>query len=71
VRTKGLIQKVEERLVAYNGRRSARQLAKSFGVTRGTMRLIIREDLNLRPYRITTRPKLSNDKKKQRLSFAY
>ncbi len=35
------------------------------------MRLIIREDLNLRPYRITTRPKLSNDKKKQRLSFAY
>ena len=71
MRTKGLIQKVEQRLVAYKGRRSAKQLPKSLGVTRETMRLIIREDFNLRPYRNTTRPKLSNDNKKQRVSFAY
>ena len=71
MRTTGLIQKVEQRLVAYKGRRSAKQLPKSLGVTREIMRLIIREDLNLRPCRNTTRPKLSNDNKKQRVSFAY
>ncbi len=56
VRTKGLIQKVKQRLV-YKGRRSARQLAKSFGVSRESMRRIIKEDLNLYAYRITTEPK--------------
>jgi transposase len=70
VRTKGLIQKVKQRLV-YKGRRSARKLAKSFGVSRESMRRIIKEDLNLYAYRITTEPKLTDDHKKRRVSFAY
>jgi len=70
VRTKSLIQKVKQRLVR-KGRRSARQLAKSFGVSRESMRRIIREDLKLYAYRITTEPKLTDDQKKRRVSFAY
>jgi len=70
VRTKGLIQKVKQRFV-YKGRRSAHQLARSFGVSREIMRRIIKDDLNLYAYRITTQPKLTNDNKKQRVSFAY
>ncbi|CAF1428140.1 unnamed protein product, partial [Rotaria sp. Silwood1] len=69
VRTKGLIQKVKQRLV-YKGRQSARYLAKSFGVSSETMRRIIKDDLNLRVYRITTQPKLTDDHRKRRVSFA-
>ena len=41
VRTKGLIRKVKERL-AYRGRRSARHLAKVFGISDTTMHRIIK-----------------------------
>ena len=36
-----------------------------------TMRRIIKDDLKLYAYRITTQPKLSYDHKKRRISFAY
>ena len=71
MRTKGLRQEMEQRLIAYNDRRCARQLAKLFDITGETVRLVIRKDVKIRFYRITTRPKLSNDNKKQRASFAY
>ncbi len=32
---------------------------------------VIKEDLHLRAYRITTEPRLTNDHKKSRVSFAY
>jgi hypothetical protein len=35
------------------------------------MRQIIKEDLNLYAYRITIEPKLTDDQKKRRVSFAY
>lgn len=70
VRTKGLIQKVKQRLSS-KSRQSARRLAKSLGVSRETMRRLLQDDLNLRAYRITTQPKLTEDHKKRRVSFAY
>ena len=70
IRTKKLIRKVSKRLVS-KGRQSARRLAKSFAVSRETMRRIIKNDLRLRPYRMTTRPKLTEDHKRRRVSFAY
>jgi hypothetical protein len=70
VRTKGLIQKVKQRLIC-KGRRSTRQLARSFDVSSRTMRRIIKGDLHLRAYRITTQSKLNDDHKERRMSFAY
>jgi hypothetical protein len=61
---------VKQRLIC-KGRQSAHKLAKSFDVSRETMRRIIKEDLNLRAYRITTQPKLTDDHRKRRVSFAY
>ncbi|CAF2648445.1 unnamed protein product [Rotaria sp. Silwood2] len=55
----------------YQGRRSARRLVQIFGVSGSTMRRIIKDDLNLHTYRIKTQPKLSDDHKKRRTSFAY
>ena len=63
VRTKSLIQKVKHRL-ARKGRRSARQLAKSFGISRESVGRIIKEDLHLYAYHITTEPELTDDQKK-------
>ncbi len=70
MRTKGLIQKVKQRFV-YKARQNARQLAKSFGISRKARRWIIKDDLNSRAYRITTQPKLADDHKKRRVSCAY
>ena len=57
--------------LAYRGRRSARHLAKIFGASGATMSRIIKEDLHLHCYRVLTQPKLTNDHKKKRISFAY
>ncbi len=70
VRTATLIKKVKERLVL-KGRQSARRLAKSLNISRGTMFRIIKDDLRLRAYRVTTQPRLNEDQKRRRVSFAY
>ena len=70
VRTKDLIHKVKQRFVQ-SGRRSVRRLAKSFGISRQTMHRIVKDDLHLHAYRITTQPKLTDEHKKRRVFFAY
>ncbi|CAF1151578.1 unnamed protein product [Rotaria sordida] len=70
IRTKHLIRKVKQRFT-YKGRRSARQLSKSLGVSRGTMGRIIREDLPLHTYPVTTQPNLQDYHKQRRISFTY
>jgi hypothetical protein len=70
VRTKHLVQKVKNRL-AYKRRRSARKMGESLGVSKGTMSRIIKDDLHLHAYRITTEPNLNDAKKIRRTKFAY
>ncbi|CAF4492964.1 unnamed protein product, partial [Rotaria sp. Silwood2] len=70
IRTKHLIRKLKQRFTD-KGRRSARQLSKSLGASRGTMGRIIREDLHLHAYHITTQPNLQDYHKQRRISFAY
>ncbi|CAF1280271.1 unnamed protein product [Rotaria sp. Silwood1] len=70
VRTKHLMNKVKHRF-NYKRRRSARQLAKSLGISKGIIGRIIREDLHLHAYHVTTQPNLKDDYKQPRISFAY
>lgn len=70
IRTKHLIQKVKQRFT-YKSRQSARKLLNSLGVSKGTMGRIIREDLHLHAYRVTTQPNLKDEHKQRRISFAY
>ena len=69
VRTKALIQKVKKR-VNSKARQSARKLARSLAVSRETMRRIIKDDLKLRAYHVTSQPKLTENQKKQRMTSA-
>lgn len=70
VRTRGLIQKVKNRL-ARKPRQSVRKLGQSLGVSKGTMARIVKEDLHLYAYRITTQPNLDDAAKNRRIQFAY
>ena len=62
-RTKRLVQQVKQRLLRSNGRKSARKLAKSFNVSRTTMRRVIKDGLGFKSYVKHIAPKLTDIKK--------
>ena len=68
-RTKRLVQQVKQRLLRSNGRKSARKLAKSFNVSRTTMRRMIKDGLGFKSYIKRIAPKLTDTQKSKRYSF--
>ncbi|CAF4619152.1 unnamed protein product, partial [Rotaria magnacalcarata] len=54
-----------------DGRRSARKLANSLGVSKGAIGQIIHDDLHLHAYHVTIQPNLKDEHKQGRISFAY
>ncbi|CAM2729276.1 unnamed protein product [Rotaria socialis] len=70
IRTKSLIRKVKNRFI-YKGRQSARKLANSLGISKGTIGRIIHEDLHLHAYRVIIEPNLNDEHKQRRVSFTY
>ena len=67
-RTKRLVQQVKQRLLRSNGRKSARKLAKSFNVSRTTMRRVIKNDMGFRSYVKRIASKLTDTQKSKRYS---
>ncbi|CAF2141132.1 unnamed protein product [Rotaria magnacalcarata] len=53
------------------GRRSARKLANSLGVSKGAIGRIIHDDLHLHVYHVTIQSSLKDEHKQGRISFAY
>ena len=68
-RTKRLVQQIKQRFLRSNGRKSARKLAKSFSVSRTTMRQLIKDNLGFKSYVKCIAPKLTNIQKSKRYSF--
>ncbi|CAF2075237.1 unnamed protein product [Rotaria magnacalcarata] len=54
-----------------DARRSARKLANSLGVSKGTIGRIIHDDLHLHVYHATIQSNLKDEHKQGRISFAY
>ncbi|CAF2156435.1 unnamed protein product [Rotaria magnacalcarata] len=52
-------------------RRSARKLANSLAVSKGTIGRLIHDDLHLHFYHVTIQPNLKGEHKQGRVSFAY
>ena len=66
IRTKKLIKKIREKL-RRNPARSATKLAREAHVSPSTMRRVLRDDLKVKPFKITKRQLLSDATKKKRL----
>ena len=69
VRTKGNIQKVKHRLCRKK-RISSQRLSMELGISDRSVRRIVKNDLELRSYKIVIEPLLSNDQKIKRTIFA-
>ena len=69
VRTKGAIQKVKNRLKRKKPV-SARKLALELEISERSVRRILKDDLNLKPYKKTVQPRLTDDHKAKRVHFA-
>ena len=69
VRTKKLIKNTREKL-RRNPARSAAKLAHEAHVSPSTMRRLLKDDLKVKPYKITKRQLLSDTTKKKRLERA-
>jgi len=65
VRTKKLIKNIREKLRRCP-RRSARKLAQEANVSRSTMQRLLKDDLKVKPYKVTKRQLLSDATKKKR-----
>ncbi len=68
VRTERTITKVKNRLQQKRPV-STRRLAKYFGISRTSMRRILRKDLGLRPYKKIHEPRLTDEHKDKRKSL--
>ena len=68
-RTKGAIQKVKNRLKRKKSV-SARKLALELEISERSVRRILKEDLNLKPYKKIVQPKLTDIHKAKRVQFA-
>ena len=66
VRTPKLIKNTREK-IRRNPRKSVRKLASASGVSYGTMQTVLKNDLNLSPYKITEIQLLSQATKTKRL----
>lgn len=69
VRTKGAIQKVKDRLKR-NEHVSARKLARDMHISDRSVCRILKDDLRLKPYKITVQPFLTDAQKAKRVHFA-
>jgi len=69
VRTKQLIKNTREKLRRNPGR-SARKLAQEATVSRSTMQRLLKDDLGVKPYKVTKRQLLSDATKTKRLDRA-
>ena len=69
IRTKGAIQKVKARL---NRQKlvSSRKLARELGISRTTVQRILKNDLELKAYKMQIEPMLTDEHKAKRLQFA-
>ena len=69
IRTKGAIQKIKHRLKRrepFSSRKTARQL----GISRTSIRRILRNDLELLAYKVQNEPLLTNEHTEKRVKFA-
>ena len=66
VRTSRLIRSVRQK-ISRNGKRSMRKMAREAGIGRESMRKLIKEDLNMKPYHFKKRQLLNDNTKDKRL----
>ena len=69
IRTKGNIQKIKHRLERRKSV-SSRKTARQLGISRTSVRRILRNDLGLRAYKIQNESLLTNEHKEKRVKFA-
>lgn len=69
IRTKAAIRKVKTRLTRHK-KVSSRKLAGELGISRTSVRRILNNDLQLRPYKTRIEPLLSDEHKEKRIKFA-
>ena len=69
IRTKGAIQKVKNRLKQKKPV-SARKLTLELEISERSVRRILKDDLNLKPYKKIVQPRLTDDHKTKRVQFA-
>ena len=66
IRTKNVISAVKKKMIR-NPQRSVRKIAKEAGISRSSMQRIVKEDLQLRPYKKQSRQLISEPSKQKRL----
>lgn len=66
IRTKSVVSAVKKKMIR-NPQRSVRRIAKEAGISRSSMQRIVKEDLELRPYKKQSRQLISEPSKKKRL----
>jgi inhibitor of nuclear factor kappa-B kinase subunit alpha len=68
IRTKAAIQKIKKRL----SRRkvSARKLSRDLGISQTSVRRVLKDDLQLRAYKVQTEPLLTDEHKAKRIKCA-
>ena len=69
LRKKGTIQKIKHRLEQRKPV-SSRKTARQLGISRTSIRRILRNDLGLRAYKVQNKPLLTNEHKEERVKFA-
>ena len=69
IRTKESIQKVENRL-KQRKTVSSRKLARELGISRTSVRRILKNDLGLHAYKVQNEPSLTDEHKQKRIHFA-
>ena len=69
IRTKGPIQKINHRLERRKPV-SSRKTARYLGISRTSIRRILRNDLGLRAYKVQNEPLFNNEHKEERVKFA-
>ena len=68
VQTKNVIKKVQKRFQR-KARQNVRKIVRQLGISKGSLRRIVKEDLGFYPYPITIQPKLSSAQKRAGITF--